>query len=135
MNPERFDALAEMYGGDVTRWPVSDREAAAAFMAADPVGAQAALSRAADLDALLNAVAPPHGALGLAERIAAGAPRARRGWSWLLPAGMGAGLAAACAAGVVAGVHLSAAQPPASDGESVMTAVSDDGFGDLDEEA
>ena len=135
MTLERFQTLAETYGGDVTRWPPAEREAAANVMAADPAGAQAALSRAADLDALLTAFSPPRGSEGLAERIAAGAPRPRRGWGWLLPAGMGAGLAAACAAGVVAGVHLSAAQAPASDGESVMTAVSDDGFGDLDEEA
>ena len=136
MTPERFETLAEAYGGDVARWPDAEREAAAGLMAAQPAWASAVLARAGELDAALLAFAPPRAAPGLAERIAAGAPRPRARWAgWLMPAGMGAGLAAACAAGVVMGVQL--AQPAAaSDTEALVTAVSADDLGFLiDEDA
>jgi hypothetical protein len=139
MTPERFEILAEAYGGDVTRWPDADREAAAELMAARPAWARGALARAGDLDAVLTAYPPPRGSPGLAGRIAAGAPKARSRWvGWLLPAGMGAGLAAACAAGVMAGAQLQAPSPmpAASDTDAVVTAVSDDDFSlYLDEDA
>jgi len=134
MTPERFEALAEAYGGDVARWPDAEREAAAAWMAAEPMRAGEILARAGDLDAVLAAYAPPRAMPGLAERIAAGAPRPRARWTgWLLPAGMGAGLAAACAAGLMLGAQLGA---PADEPDAVIAAISDEDVSFyLDEEA
>jgi hypothetical protein len=136
MTPERFEALAEAWGGDVSCWPDAEREAAAAWMAAEPTQAGVILARAADLDAALAAYAPARPSLGLAERIAAGAPKPRaRRIGWLLPAGMGAGLAAACAAGMILGAQLSAAAAAASD-DAVVAAMADEDVGFyLDEDA
>lgn len=124
MTPERFETLAEAYGGDVARWPTGEREAAAALMAADATWAQAVLARAGELDEALAAFVAPPASGALAERIAAGAPRARRRWrTWLTPAGMGAGLAAACAAGLMLGVQLGA---PQAGGDGIVTAADDE---------
>jgi hypothetical protein len=127
MSLDRFETLAEAYGGDVARWPDAEREAAAALMTERPDWAQGVLARAGELDAQLAAYAPRRAAAGLMDAIIASAPQARRGrrWrAWLVPAGMGAGLAAACAAGVVLGGRL-AAPPAASDADAVVAAVSD----------
>ena len=140
MTPKRFETLAEAYGGDVARWPETDREAAAALMAAEPAWAETILARAGDLDAALAAYVLPKVPLGLADRIAAAAPlvQARpappRWMAWLLPVGMGAGLAAACAAGVVTGALLSS--PTISPGQpDPVVATADDDFSFyLDEE-
>ena len=110
MTRERFEDLAEIYGGDIARWPAAEREAAARLMAADPDVAKAALAAPADLDALLDAWTPLAVSHQLREAVIAAAPAARppggvRGWFWR--AGLGAGLAAACAAGLVVGVRLS----------------------------
>jgi hypothetical protein len=138
MTPERFESLAEAYGGDIARWPDAERDAAAELMAARPAWMQDVLARASDLDAALAAYAAPRASPGLSERIAAGAPRPRARWvGWLLPAGMGAGLAAACAAGMLAGVQMTAATAPAaSEADALVTAFGDDDFSlYLDEEA
>jgi hypothetical protein len=137
MTPERFETLAEAWGGDVARWPGADREAAAALMAAEPAWAQRVLARAGDLDAALAAYAPPRGAIDLADRIAAAAPRARPRWrGWLTPVGMGAGLAAACAAGVLLGAQLGAPAAGADDPDPLVAAITEDDLGlYLDEEA
>jgi len=109
MTRERFESLAEAYGGDVSRWPAETREAAALLMAAEPDFTGAALGRAEVLDAALDAWRPAHAGAALLERIVAAAPQARsRRWiDWLSPAALGAGLAAACVAGVVVGVEFS----------------------------
>ena len=135
MTPDRFETLAEAFGGDVARWPDAEREAAAELMAARPAWAAGVLAHAGELDTALGAFAPPQAAPGLAARIAAGAPRPRARWAaWLMPAGMGAGLAAACAAGVMMGAELG--RPAASDTEALITAVSaDDVSLYLDEDA
>jgi len=137
MTPERFETLAEAFGGDVARWPDAEREAAAALMAAEPAWAEGVLARAGDLDAALAAYASPSGAHDLVERIVAGAPKARPRWTgWLLPAGMGAGLAAACAAGVMMGAQLSAPSAASDDADAIVTAVGDEDYSlYLDEEA
>lgn len=139
MTPERFETLADAYGADVARWPAVEREPAAVLMAADPAWAQAVLARAGDLDALLAGYQLPGGASGLADRIVAAAPKPRPRWvGWLLPAGMGVGLATACAAGVLLGAQLQALAPAgsASDTDALMTAVSDEDMGFyLDEDA
>ena len=125
MTPERFEALAEAYGGDIARWPDDERDAAAIRATAHPDEARAVLAGAAALDALLDAAPAPRAPAGLAERIVAGAPqrRERRWGSWWLPAGMGAGLAAACAAGVVVGAQLS--EPAISEADAVVAAVTE----------
>lgn len=110
MTRERFEDLAEIYGGDIARWPAAERDGAALLMAADPDFAKAALAAPASLDAVLDAWAPLPVSHQLREAVIAGAPAARarrgvRGWFWR--AGLGAGLAAACAAGLVVGVRLS----------------------------
>lgn len=109
MTQERFEALAEAYGGDVSRWPAAAREAAALLMAAEPGATQAALARAEALDAALDAWRPTAASAGLTEAIVAAGPKMKRPrWLvWLSPAALGAGLAAACAAGVMVGVELS----------------------------
>lgn len=130
MTPERFEALAEAYGGDVARWPHREREAAAALMAGDGVWATGVLTRAVELDDVLATERPAPASADLVERIVAGAPRPRARWvGWLLPAGMGAGLAAACAAGVMVGAQLHAppsATPGASDVDALVAAIGDD---------
>lgn len=141
MNTERFEILAEAFGGDVARWPPDTREAAAALMAADPAWAGAVLARASALDDALLELGAPQASAALVDRIVAGAPKphpARRWIGWLLPAGMGAGLAAACAAGVMIGSQLSApaAGPPESSSDVMEAAVGDDDLSlYLDEEA
>jgi hypothetical protein len=120
MSHARFEELAGAYGGDVSRWPAEARDAAAMLMAEEPAFTGEALARAGALDAALDSWRPSAAPAGLAERIAAGAPRPRRGrWpAWLSPAALGAGLAAACVAGVVAGVNVS---QRASDSEVALT--------------
>jgi hypothetical protein len=120
MTHARFEELADAYGADVSRWPAEARDAAAVLMAEKPAFTGEALARAAALDAALASWRPVPASGDLAERIAAGAPRPRRGrWpAWLSPAALGAGLAAACAAGVVAGMGVS---QRASDSEVALT--------------
>lgn len=110
MPRERFEALAEAYGGDVTRWPTEEREMAALMLAAEPAFVRAALARADELDVALSAWSPASVSHDLRERIIATAPkaaRARGSFDWIWRAGLGAGLAAACAAGLVLGVAIS----------------------------
>lgn len=130
MTRERFEDLAEIYGGDIARWPAAERDAAALLMAAEPDFAKAALAAPADLDALLDAWTPLPVSHQLREAVIATAPanHARggvRGWFWR--AGLGAGLAAACAAGLVVGVRLSDAA--AAQEDTVSAALS--GYDDL----
>lgn len=110
MTHERFEFLAQAYGGDVSRWPQAEREAAVLLMTLEPVFAQATLAQAASLDALLDDWAPLPVSHALREAVIAAAPAARprsalQQWFWRT--GVGAGLAAACAAGLVVGVRLS----------------------------
>ena len=108
MTRERFESLAEAYGGEPARWPADEREAAALMMAAEPAFARAVLGRAGGLDTALDAWRPQAPSTTLLERILASAPAARRPrFAWLSPAALAAGLAAACAAGVAFGVALS----------------------------
>ena len=109
MSRERFEALAEAYGGDVTRWPAEAREAAALLMAAEPEFTRNALAREGALDVTLDAWRPAPASATLIAAIMTGAPATRRPrWiGWLSPAFLGAGLAAACALGILVGVELS----------------------------
>lgn len=110
MTRERFEALAEAYGGDITRWPSAEREMAALMLAAEPAFVRGVLARADELDVALDAWRPTPATHGLQARIIAAAPQPRavwdlRGWAWR--AGLGAGMAMACAAGLVVGVAIS----------------------------
>lgn len=110
MTRERFEALAEAYGGAIARWPAAEREAALILAAAEPDFASAVLARAESLDAALDAWRPQSVGHVWRERIIAAAPGALRRaerLSWLWGWTAGAGLAAACAAGLVLGVALS----------------------------
>ncbi|MBW8814124.1 MAG: hypothetical protein JF588_11920 [Caulobacterales bacterium] len=137
MTPERFETLAEAYGGNVARWPAAEREAAALLMAAQPSWAQAVLAQAGALDVALAAYAPLRASAALTDRIVASAPAPRRraSWiAWLAPAGLGAGLAAACAAGVMLGAQLAPpAHPPSPTAQAAAIADEESAmFADVD---
>lgn len=110
MTPERFQQLADAYGGSVARWPEAERNGAAELMAAAPDQARILLDQAASLDALLDSWTPLRVSDGLRARVLEGAPQPRAGGfrTWIWRAGAGAGLAAACAAGLSLGVVLNA---------------------------
>lgn len=109
MTHERFEILAQAYGGNVARWPAGERDAAALLIAQEPQFARAVLAQAAELDHALDAWAPLQVTHALREAVIASARRPRgRGLSgWFWRAGLGAGLAAACAAGLIVGVRMS----------------------------
>lgn len=110
MTKEQFQALAEAYGGEISRWPAAMRDEAALFAAAEPTLTQAVLAREAELDAALDQLPRATASAALHERILAdapGRPRRVRWRLWLTPAGLGAALAGAAAAGLVLGVQLS----------------------------
>ena len=106
MNRERFEALAQAYGGDVDRWPAQAAAQARVLVQAEP-GLTAVLNEADAIDLLLDASPAPTFSGVLRERVIGAAPRLRSAWQsttrWL----SGAGLAAACAAGVLLGVNMS----------------------------
>jgi len=78
MDQDRFEALAEAYGGDMQRWPEGERVHAEAFASAQPEVAETALSAAGALDAVLAdaGIEPPSEALY--QRILAGGVQARQ---------------------------------------------------------
>lgn len=131
MNSARFATLAEAFGGDVSRWPARERDAAADLMLASPDWASRVLAEAAALDAQLTSLAAPPGVIGLAQRIAASAPVPRTvGWlAWILPVGMGVGLAAASVAGLAIGLQLPSRHEPTMQATSTVATVIDDDFG------
>lgn len=105
MNAERFETLADAYGGDIARWPQAEQAAGLAWREAHPES-HALLAEAGDLDALLGAAPAFKPDLILRQRIVASFPQRpalARPRAWL----SGAALAAACAAGVMIGVNFS----------------------------
>ncbi|MDP1986974.1 hypothetical protein [Phenylobacterium sp.] len=125
MDLERFAGLAEAYGGDVGRWPIVEREAAALLMAEYPEATAPVLAAQSDLDWALDAWRAPAASPALQAAVLAAAPTERRvapwrGWIWRT--GLGAGLMAAGAAGVMAGVVASSAMAPVSAEFDVITA-------------
>jgi len=102
MNRERFEALAEAYGGDLRRWPAAERDAAAAKRAAEPAFAEAVLVQAGGLDAALDEWRPLAVTADLREAVVGAAP-ALRPRRLLARWALGAGLAGACALGVMVG--------------------------------
>jgi hypothetical protein len=123
MTHERFEALADAYGGDVARWPPGERDAAAVMTAEAPDLALDVLASASRLDAALDDWAAMAVRPALRAEIVAAAPRPRprlRFPAWVLRLGLGAGLAGACASGLAAGVLLVA--EPADTGSDAVTA-------------
>lgn len=128
MTEERFKILAEAYGGDIAGWPVEERAAAAALIAARPALAQDVLAAARSLDAALDDWRSVPASAALIDRIVAGAPAPRRAprWrGWLMPAGLGAGLAAAGVAGLLVGVQLSQQVVTGADNVAAVVAALD----------
>jgi anti-sigma factor RsiW len=112
MTRDRFDHLADAYGGDLQRWPDAERSEARALIEQDEA-ARAHLAAAGSLDLLLDAAPRPVASAALRERVIASAAgvrlRSRRRYgfdplAWV----SGAGWAAAACAGVVLGGALAA---------------------------
>lgn len=127
MSFERFEDLAETYGGEIARWPEGEREAARALLAAHPERLGSALAAAAQLDRLLD-LAPAQGPdAALLGRLIAAAPQpinaARR---WIAGLGAALGLSAAAFAGIAVGVAVGRPQavaPVVVAEQPVVTAV------------
>ena len=109
---DRFQTLADAFGGSISRWPTETRDEAYAFTATAPEAAARALGEGLDLDESLDTaerVSPSH---ALRQTILDAAPRARVARDpflrWLTGAGVGIGLVTAACAGIVIGVDLSA---------------------------
>lgn len=146
MKRERFEELAQAWGGDLRRWPEAERAEAQALLASDP-SSRTVLDRAAEVDALLDASPMPHPSAALRDRVLAAAPRpspmpALAGlgaWLGLAPAGVsrsglafGAGWAAAACAGVVAGLVLTHSLTADLQADAVMYQASLSTLDDLD---
>ena len=117
MNPDRFERLADAFGGDPERWPTGERQAALRLAAAHPGLTAPVLGEAARLDGILGLAPLESPSRELRERIVLGAPRPRSSptaWRWLAGLGLTAGLAGAAAAGVAAGIVVApvAFSPP-----------------------
>ena len=129
MMMQRFQALADAYGGDLARWPADEQADARAWRAANAAEALGILNEAGALDLLLDrgAVAAPGPVLR--DRITASARQARKPVRALLWASA-TGLMAACAAGLMLGATLSDRLLPDPAAESVIqTATAFDGAG------
>ncbi|WP_165837084.1 hypothetical protein [Phenylobacterium hankyongense] len=137
MRKDRFEELAQAYGGDIARWPLEVRDAAALLVAEEPTFTQAVLADAGRLDVALEGWARAPASAALVDRIVAGRPVARRRpvWrGWLAPAGLGAALAAACAAGVIVGAQVSPTPTPTDSGDTVASVSADLDISGLSEE-
>ena len=78
-----FETLLDRHGGDRSRWPAEQRDAAETLLSSD-ADAWAALHAAAQLDAALDAfLRAPSPPLGLRERIVAGTPPRDAWLDWL----------------------------------------------------
>jgi hypothetical protein len=126
---ERFQALADAYGGDVARWPADEQADARAFRVANVAQALAILNEASALDLVLDSGTVASPGPVLRDRITALARQARKPVRTLLWASA-TGLMAACAAGLMLGVNLSDRLLPDPAAESVaQTATAFDGAG------
>lgn len=109
MTPQRFEALADGFGGDLERWPALERQSAHSLAAANPALADHILRVARRLDRTLDSAPTVAPSDVLRERIIGAAPRPRAGgttWRWAAGLGLGAGLAGAAAAGVVLAIAV-----------------------------
>jgi len=134
MTLERLRAVIEAYGASAARWPVAEREAAAALLA-ESAAARALVTEAAPLDALLDAVPAVAPTPAMRAAILALAPRAAQrpgdGWRGLIDALggwrlAGAVLAASLVLGIVSGGWLLAGQSAESSPDLLQLALLDD---------
>lgn len=132
MSLDRFAELAEIYGGDVARWPEAVRETARALLVAEPARLEVVLADAARLDRLLDLAPAQSADSALLGRLIAAAPQpasaARR---WLAGAGAALGLGVAALAGVAVGVMIG--QPGPTDPQSAQSVIATDFTADLSE--
>lgn len=110
MNLDRFQTLADAFGGSISRWPVEVQDEAYALTVSSSDAAARALAEARDLDEDLDVagrLSPSH---ALRQSILDAAPGARAARSlfqrWLTGAGVGIGLVTAACAGIVIGVNV-----------------------------
>ncbi|MGI8840332.1 MAG: hypothetical protein ACR2F8_06085 [Caulobacteraceae bacterium] len=142
MSPERFEALAGAFGGDLGRWPAAERQAALRLAAVRTAWTAPVLGGASRLDGFLDAAPSWAPSRELRERIVQAAPLSRtssRAWRWLVPLGLAAGLAGSAVAGVAAGVivapaallplHVEAAADPGEEAAALLREPSDFGEG------
>ena len=139
MNVQRVHSLIEAYGADHRRWPESEREAARALVAAQPMEFAAALAEADAADAWLDAAPRPQVSAALRDRVIAQAQTQapRRGWvirphlnklGWALAGGW----AAAAFAGAVAGMGLSSELTQSVRADAVLYQASASGVDDVE---
>lgn len=112
MTLDRFQTLADAFGGVIARWPADVQDEAYGLTATAPDATAAILADALALDEHLDAAPRLTPSPGLRQGILAAAPRARAGRDairrWLTGAGVGIGLVTAACAGIVMGVDLTA---------------------------
>lgn len=127
---ERFEDLAEIYGGEIARWPEGEREAARALLALEAERLALVLAAAAQLDRLLDLAPAQSADAALMGRLIAAAPRpGAAGPRWIAGLGAALGLSAAAFAGVFVGVAVERAPQAvtpvavAAAAEPVVTAV------------
>lgn len=107
MSLERFEDLAEIYGGDIARWPEGEREAARAVLATKAERLAPVLAAAAQLDRLLDLAPAQSPDAALIGRLISAAPRpAAAGPRWIAGLSAALGLSAAAFAGVFVGVAV-----------------------------
>lgn len=113
MNLDRFQTLADAFGGSIARWPTDVQDEAYAFTASSPDAATLALADARGLDEDLDAAGRLTPSRTLRQSIIDAAPRVRavrsRFQRWFTGAGVGIGLVTAACAGLVVGVNMTAA--------------------------
>lgn len=132
----RFEALAEIHGGDIARWPEACRERARALLAGDPEGLAPVLAEASRLDRLLDLAPAGIVDAALLGRLIAAAPRpANAARRWIAGLGAALGLGVAAMAGVTAGVMLAGDDHRNTQTDTVIAASLDTSdFADLIEE-
>jgi hypothetical protein len=115
MSLERFEDLAEIYGGEIARWPEGEREAARALLAAHADRLKPVLADATRLDRLLDLAPAQSADAALLGRLIAAAPQApNTARRWIAGLAAALGLSAAAFAGVLVGVSIAGhAQPEA----------------------
>lgn len=125
MSVERFAAIVDAYGARADRWPVAERAAAEALVAASPE-ARRLLDAAAGLDRLLDASPAQEPSRALREAVLRAAPRrplARPSLGWR---GIAAALAASLLLGMVAGGTLGDEEPTDTGADLLQLAFLDD---------
>jgi hypothetical protein len=80
LSEARFASLAEAYGADLARWPISEREAAQRLVSSSKT-AERLLAQARELDLALACVILPHVSAALESRLMDDFDRAQRRWS------------------------------------------------------